>query len=138
MYQSLIGTLNYVTNTTRPDIAFSVNLLARRTQNATIADLKRAKRVLTYLRDTSEMGITMFKRNHIGKAEVQVFVDSSYANGEGRRSIFGYVIVMDGNIICYKSKLEPIVAQSSCEAEYIALTFSIKELLWIENVCFGS
>ena len=43
LFQSLIGTLNYLCNFTRPDIAFAVNVLARRSQDATVSDLNRAK-----------------------------------------------------------------------------------------------
>ena len=42
-FQSVIGTVNYNTCCTRPDVAFAVNLLARRLQAPTLADLKRTK-----------------------------------------------------------------------------------------------
>ena len=134
LYQSVIGTLNYITCCTRPDVAFAVNLLARRMQSPTYADLKRAKRVLVYLRDTKTKGIMIDKVDKNKKVQIKTFVDASLGNGSNRKSIFGYVIMLEENILSFKSKKQEIVAQSTCEAEYIALAYGIKETLWIEHI----
>ncbi len=108
LYQSIVGVINWIVTTTRPDGAFGLGILARRMQNPTNADLRRAKRMLVYFRDTSTYGIPICGEQveNRNKAKLEVFVDSSYANGSDRRSIFGYIILLDGNIIAYKSKLE--------------------------------
>ena len=80
LYQSVIGTVNYITCCTRPDIAFAVNLLARRLQSPTHADLRRAKRILVYLRDTKEKGIVIDKVDKDKKIQVKTFVDASLGN----------------------------------------------------------
>ena len=134
LFQSVIGTVNYITCCTRPDIAFAVNLLARRLQAPTLADLKRAKRILIYLRDTKDKGIIINKINPKLKLKVKTYVDASLGNGQKRKSIFGYIILLGENIIAFKSKKQEIVAQSTCEAEYVALAYSIKETLWIERL----
>ena len=89
----------------------------------TLGDLKRAKRRLIYLRDTKEKRIIIDMINP----------ELSLGNGQKRKSVFGYFILLGKNIIATKSKKQEIVAQSSCEAEYVALAYSIKETLWIER-----
>jgi len=134
LYQSIIGSLNYLTNCTRPDIAFAVNLLARRMQAPTQADLRRAKRVIVYLRETAKDGIIIEPSHYLKKTVIKTYVDASLGNGQGRKSIFGFISMIGNNIISFKSKKQKIVAQSSCEAEYIAMAYAIKETLWIERL----
>ncbi|KAM2233293.1 hypothetical protein EV2_012215 [Malus domestica] len=56
-YLSAIGVLLYLAQYTRPDIAFSVNLLARYNSAPTIRHWKGVKDVLRYLRGTTYMGL---------------------------------------------------------------------------------
>ncbi|KAM2241115.1 hypothetical protein ACFXTI_010443 [Malus domestica] len=56
-YLSVIGALLYLAQCTRPDIAFSVNLLARYNSTPTICHWKGVKNILRYLRGTTDMGI---------------------------------------------------------------------------------
>lgn len=53
-----IGCLLYLAGGTRPDITFSVNLLASFQLNPTEDDWEDVKRVMRYLRGTSKMGLT--------------------------------------------------------------------------------
>ena len=61
---------------------------------------------------------------------LRAFCDSDHASEEDRKSISGYVVYAQGGPVIWKSKKQPIIALSSCEAEYIALSEVIKELLW--------
>ena len=54
---SAIGALKYLANYTRPDIAFSVNLLARYNSASTKRHWNRIKHVLRYLYGTCDMGL---------------------------------------------------------------------------------
>ena len=56
-YLSAIGALMYLANCTRPDIAFSVNLLARYSSAPTLRHWNRVKHLLRYLRGTSDIGL---------------------------------------------------------------------------------
>ena len=60
-YLSAIGALMYLANCTRPDIAFSVNLLARYSSAPTLRHWNRVKHLLRYLRGTSDMGSFILK-----------------------------------------------------------------------------
>jgi predicted metal-dependent HD superfamily phosphohydrolase len=54
-YLSAIGALMYLANCTRPNIGFSVNLLARYSSAPTQRHWNGVKHVLCYLRGTTDM-----------------------------------------------------------------------------------
>ena len=66
---------------------------------------------------------------------VVVWLDSDWAQWKGsRRSRTGYLIFLNGNLIAYGSVLQSSVALSSTEAEYMALSYVTRMLLWILNI----
>lgn len=68
------------------------------------------------------------------KAEIEGYVDSDYAGRmDSRKSISGYVFTMFGTTISWKATLQKVVALSTTEAEYIALTEAVKGALWLEG-----
>jgi len=56
-YLSLIGALMYLANSTRPDIAFAVNLLARHSAAPTKRHWAGGKQILRYLNGTKDLGL---------------------------------------------------------------------------------
>ena len=58
-YRSLIGQLNYLTASTRPEIQFATHQLARFSENPKMSHEKAAKRVVRYLKGTLDEGIIM-------------------------------------------------------------------------------
>ena len=64
----------------------------------------------------------------------RVYVDSSFGNGNQRRSIYGYVIFINGNVVHWKSKVSPMVSLSSTEAEFVAMAMTLKDIKWISTI----
>ncbi len=131
-YQSILGALLYLSNTTRPDITYSVNFLARKMSNPSELDYSFAKRVLRYLNGTRKM-----KLRYDQKGEMLVgFSDASYAEDKkDRKSTSGYTFISNGGAISWKSNKQPTVTLSSCEAEYVALANAAKEAMWLKSLC---
>eukprot|EP00919_Chromeraceae_sp_WS-2016_P030095 GHVR01071427.1.p1 GENE.GHVR01071427.1~~GHVR01071427.1.p1 ORF type:complete len:252 (+),score=48.31 GHVR01071427.1:994-1749(+) len=105
----------------RPDVCYPVKELARAVSEPTTDDELKMKRMLKYWLTT---------RNYVQKLEIEkdaaedkidVVVDASWANEAGRRSTSGGVIRLHGFPLTWWSKTQPTVAQSTCEAELIAL-----------------
>lgn len=70
----------------------------------------------------------------LNDVKFQQFVNSSHANGLGRYSIHGFVILLNENFIYCKSKKQALIAQNSTEADFVAMASSIKELSWMGNI----
>ena len=129
LYQSLLGVPNYICNSTRPDVAFAVNFLATKASAPTVADLRRAKRCLVYLRDTRHLQLRYPEL--LSEFSLELYVDASYASGSNRRSVYGFVIFRNKAVIHFKTKQQSLVTLSITEAEFVALVLAIKELKWI-------
>lgn len=63
------------------------------------------------------------------------YCDSDHAGDlNGSRSTIVYTFTVGGNIVSWRSCLQPVVALSSSEAEYIALTKAAKEAYWLKEL----
>jgi hypothetical protein len=63
-----------------------------------------------------------------------VFGDASFAIGELKQSVSGYVVYLDGVPLLWGSLKQTIVVDSSCSAEYVAASIACKQLLHAENM----
>lgn len=72
-----------------------------------------------------------------GGAELKLvgYSDSDYSKDlDKRRSVTGFVFCFGGTAVSWKSGLQKVVALSTTEAEYIALSESSKEAIWLRNL----
>ena len=92
-----------------------------------------AKRILRYLKGTTEMGI--FYKKGGGSTDVVAYSDSDFAGDlDDQRSTSGYVFFFGSGAVSWASKKQPIVALSTTEAEYIAAAFCACQCVWIKRV----
>ena len=118
-YLSAIGALIYLVNCTRPDIAFSVNLLARYSSEPTLRHWNGVKHLLRYLRGTSDMGLFYSK---VPKLELLGYTDAEYLSDPHKaRSQSGYVFTCGNTAISWRSVKQPMVATSSNHSELLAI-----------------
>src|SRR5262249_26464522 len=127
LYRQAVGSLSYLANNTRPDISYAVNQAARKMKEPTEADWINVKRIMRYLQGTRDYKITYYQEK---PPEIEGYTDASYAeNQDGRKSTTGYVYFKNGGPISWRTTKQEIIAISSTEAEYIALTTSAKECI---------
>uniref|UniRef100_I1QIE0 Retrovirus-related Pol polyprotein from transposon TNT 1-94 n=1 Tax=Oryza glaberrima TaxID=4538 RepID=I1QIE0_ORYGL len=63
------------------------------------------------------------------------YVDSDFAADlDKRRSLTGYVFTIGSCAVSWKATLQPVVAQSTTEAEYMAIAEACKELVWLKGL----
>ena len=132
-YQQLVGSLSYLANTVRPDIAYAVGILSRYMHKPGPAHLAAAKHVLRYLSGTKEKGITYLTGDV--EPELVGYTDADFAGDtQERRSTSGFVFISSGGAIYWRSKNQSIVAQTTVEAEYVALSHTVREALWLRKL----
>lgn len=132
-YREAIGSLMYLNSRTRPDLSFAVNYESRFLENPTEQDVKNVKRTLRYIQGHKNINIGYETNSDLTKLEA--YSDSDFAGDtKSRRSTSGYIIMFCGGPIQWCSRKQPIVALSSCEAEYIAAAECCKELLYLKSL----
>jgi len=128
-YSALVGSLLYLSLMTRPDIAYAVGVLARFGAEPTWAHWNAAKTVLRYLASTPDAALTF---SPSGPRSLIGYSDADYAGDlDRRRSTTGFVFLLHGGAISWKSTLQKVVAQSTAEAEYMAAATAVKEAVWL-------
>ncbi|GLT82258.1 hypothetical protein SLE2022_006580 [Rubroshorea leprosula] len=89
------------------------------------------KWILRYLKDTSSVSLCYRSM----EPDCVGFVDADFAGDrDKRRSTSGNVFIMAGGAVSWKSKLQPVVALSTTEAEYISISHACKEAIWLERL----
>lgn len=127
-YRRLVGRLLYL-QATRPDITYSVNILSQFVADPRRNHLDALHRVLRYLKGTIGQGVLFPKAGH---PHLTTFCDSDWLGCPyTRRSRTGYLIMLGGAPISWKTKKQSVVSRSSAEAEYRAMASTVSEILWI-------
>lgn len=130
-YQELVGSLLYIAQGSRPDISWAVNNASKFNQNPGQPHWIALKRILRYLKATSNAKLRYSKD---GNSHFIGFCDSDYAgNSDDRRSCSGYSFLLQGGAISWSSKRQQTVALSTTEAEYMALSTTVQEALWLRQ-----
>lgn len=138
-YQSLIGALLYLANTTRMDICFHVHRLSQYVQKPMQHHWKYAKRILRYLKGTMYLGL-VFKRHDVQMYPhaLEVFSDADWGTDiDGRKSVTGVLMKHCGNIIHWTSRKQKLTALSTMEAEYVALAHATKDAIWGQQLLYS-
>ncbi len=92
---------------------------------------EQAKRVLRCLSGTNGLSLTFNGRLPL---KLLMWQDSSFGDGDARRSRTGYVAMMCGSAVAWGSKLQASVALSTAEAEYMALSTSAQEVVFLRQL----
>jgi hypothetical protein len=132
-YMELVGTLMYPSISTRPDIANAARSLAQHMQDPRRRHEVAAKRVLRYLAGTKEIGLRFGREQKAATGDMQItaFGDADWANDRSdRKSITGWIVKLNGDVVSWASKKQHTVAQSTCEAELYAEAAAVNEILW--------
>jgi hypothetical protein len=134
-YRQIIGMLTYLQGTSRPDISMAVHQAARFCIDPKLSHERAIYRIGKYLEGTKDKGI-IFKPD--ATKGLECFVDADFAGGWNKAdantadavmSRTGYVIMYAGCPITWCSKLQTEIALSTTEAEYIALSQSLREVI---------
>ena len=163
-FASIVGSIIYLSITCRPDIACATSKLARGMHGASRFQVNLLKTTLQYLNDHRDTPLVFKANDSLAKQHFRDmtaddptvfsvsasdghtdkdgtdicvgFSDANYAYlcSEKKRSTSGYAFFVLGNTVSWKSKLQPLTAGSTHEAELIALSYASDEGVWLRKL----
>ena len=161
LLQTLVGSLNWLSISTRPDIAPATNFLAKYSNCASKGHIQAAKHVIKYLKGTKAKGITFSSRDRenlqshvkfpIPSNQVVSMTDANWGPQDQShpdpnnpaelelfksRSMSGFVIWLGGPVH-WIAKRQTITARSSAEAEIYATDECVKQLIQLSYILGG-
>ena len=135
-YRSVIGKLNFLEKSTRPDISVSVHHCARFCERPMRSQTEAVKRIGRYPLATKDKGL-LIRPNEQKFFECWVDADFSgnWQQGDTHndpmtaKSRSGWIVRFSGAPITWASKIQTITALSTTEAEYTAVSTSLREVI---------
>ncbi|RVW71154.1 Retrovirus-related Pol polyprotein from transposon TNT 1-94 [Vitis vinifera] len=129
-YASAIGSLMYAMVCTRPDIAYAVGVVSRFMSRRGKQHWEAVKWILRYLKGSLDTCLCFTGAS----LKLQGYVDADFASDiDSRKSTTGFVFTLGGTTISWTSNLQKIVTLSTTEAEYVAATETVKEMIWLHG-----
>ena len=161
LLQFLVGSLTWLSTSTRPDIATITNMLARYNHKASGGHINHAKYVVKYLKGTASKGIT-FSTHNTQKLSAYVkfpitptltaLSDANWGPQDAStpkantslpeldlfksRSISGFLLWLHGPLH-WQSKRQAITARSLAEVEIYATDECLKQVIHVTNLIEG-
>jgi hypothetical protein len=136
-YRSVIGKLNFLEKSTRPDIAFAVHQCARYSSNPKESHSAAVRYIVRYLMTTRDKGLVLRPNGH----SFVCYVDADFQGGwdiktaaedsTTAKSRTAYIVMYGGCPIVWASKMQTDIALSTTESEYSALSEAAREVLWL-------
>jgi hypothetical protein len=118
-YRSIVGSLRYLVNTC-PDLAFAVGYVSPFLEEPQEDHLTAVKKILRYVAGTCNWGL-WFGRKKRNQALLIGFSDADFVGDvDARKRTTGVIFFLVNSPITCQSMKQKVVAQSSCELEYIA------------------
>lgn len=132
-YRQAVGALMFLMCGTRPDIAYAVSVVSRNLEKPTERDVLRVKRILRYLRGTTDHGL-LYKKN-LQKGVFDCYSDADHGGDtKTGRSTSGVLCLYSGAPISWMSQRQPSVAISTTEAEVVAASEAAREIVWVKRL----
>ena len=129
-YSCTIGSLMYVMNCTRPDIAYFVSTLSRYMSNPRVDHWKAIIRVLRYLRYTQNYGLHYTRYPTV----LEGYSDANWISDmKDTKSTSGYVFTLSGVVVSWKSSKKMCIARSTMKSEFISLDKAGEEAEWLRQ-----
>ncbi|WVZ74821.1 hypothetical protein U9M48_022948 [Paspalum notatum var. saurae] len=129
-YSQIIGSLMYFASATRPDISFAVSKLSRFMSNPGIDHWHALERVMCYLKETMSYGI----HYSVHPAVLEGYSDANWISDDKLYATSGYLFMLGGGAVSWRSCKQTILTRSTIEAELAALDTASVEADWLREL----
>ncbi|MBW0566589.1 hypothetical protein O181_106304 [Austropuccinia psidii MF-1] len=132
-FRSAIGSINYLSTATRPDLSFAVSSLSQFLEKPGFNHWQSFLHVLRYLKGSQHVSLSYAKNMAKG---VVAYTNDDWGNcSVTQRSVTGHLTIFHGFLVLWKTTKKCSVSLSTAEAEYKALCDLTSELLWLRQWC---
>ncbi|KAL0386218.1 UNVERIFIED_CONTAM: Retrovirus-related Pol polyprotein from transposon TNT 1-94 [Sesamum radiatum] len=129
-YASAVGSIQYVVQCTRPDVAYALSVTSRYQARAGEAHWGAVKSILKYLKRTKDI----FLIYGGGELILEGYSDASFqSDDDDAKSQSGFVFKLNGGVVAWKSSKQDTTVDSTTEVEYIAASEAAKKAVWTKN-----
>jgi hypothetical protein len=140
-YRSAVDKLNYVAQTTRPDIMYATHQIAKYSSDPRKPHGEAILHLVRYLKKTRDLGLKF--KPEPGKG-FECYCDADFSGNWNRsfaqvdpstaKSRSGWILFYAACLVCWASKLQSQVALSTTEAEYIAMSQALRDVIPVMNL----
>lgn len=130
-YQSGVGSLNWLANSTRPDLTFAVCMLSMKMSAPLTHDYEKLIHCIGYLSKYTDVPLRINKLQGAAtkKHDFTVYSDASFNMPVSAKLISGYAFFVNDNLVAWQTRKQGQIQESSMGAELIAL----KEAITVEK-----
>lgn len=130
-YASAVGSLTYAQVCMRPDLAFATGVFSRYLDKAGWDHWVGVKKSLRYCQATKDFMLTYKRTDDL---QVVCYTDADLGgDADDRKSTFGFVFMLAGGAIAWKSKKQGVTAASTMQAEFVACYDATGPGAWLKN-----
>ncbi|CAL9017000.1 unnamed protein product [Prunus brigantina] len=131
-YASLVGSVMYAQVCTRPDLAFALSVIGRFQSNPGIAYWNASKKVLRYLQKTKSYVLCY---HYVDSLDLVCYSDADLGGCvDDRMSTSGYMFILAGGAVSWRSKKQTTRSVSTMESEYIGCFEAARQCVWLKNL----
>ena len=135
-YKELIGSLLFLQTGTIPEISWIVSVLARYMNSAGDAHMAAAKKVLRYLQSRKSVPMKWCALTATMPGTICGYADASFADIPATRlSTIGYVFMVNGGAISWRTTKTPLQVLNAAEAEVVSLSAASQECIFLRKLC---
>ena len=141
-YLEIAGALNWLAGTTRPDLSYAVSIAMRYASCYGPAHCHQLLHVLKYLNGTRDIKLVLgipagppLDADVNLNVQLQAFADASYGDcKDDGKSTSGFAMFLNGSLVHWGTKKQPVVAQSTMESEMVSANSAGRTLVHGRNV----
>ncbi|KAA0060051.1 retrotransposon ty1-copia subclass [Cucumis melo var. makuwa] len=114
-------------------LGYAMSMISRFMSNPKKEHWNAVKWVLRYFKGSASVSLC-YSKDRDKSTLLEGFTDVDYvADLDKRRSLSGHIFRLYGNVVSWKVTLQPVVALSTIESEYISLGEAVKEVVWLKR-----
>ena len=128
-YASAVGSLMYAQVCTRPDIAYAVGVLGRYQSNPGMDHWRVANKVMRYLQGTKDY---MLMYRQMDNLDLVGYSNADFTGCvNSRKSTSGYIFIMAGGVVSWRSVKQTLIATSTMEAKFVSCFEATSQGVWL-------